>query len=121
MEQMKNLFCLILLFAYASAAFSQSPKAPCTPKFIRKEIRTYKKAGDVKKTPVITRYFYNDRYVYYYKMPCCDQQNKLYDKKGNVICIPDGGITGKGDGKCPDFQAEKKNPKQLWPEVKDGN
>ena len=34
---------------------------------------------------------------------CCDNFSKLYDADGNLICYPDGGITGKGDGRCPDF------------------
>jgi len=34
---------------------------------------------------------------------CCDQMGEVRDTSGNIICHPDGGITGKGDGKCPDF------------------
>jgi hypothetical protein len=34
--------------------------------------------------------------------------------KGRLICQPDGGITGKGDGKCPDFDKNKTNEKLVW-------
>ena len=33
----------------------------------------------------------------------CDQFNYLYDSDCNIICAPDGGFIGTGDGKCPDF------------------
>ncbi len=26
----------------------------------------------------------------------------LYDSECNLICAPDGGFTGNGDGRCPD-------------------
>ena len=34
---------------------------------------------------------------------CCDMFSRLYDSNGNLICYPEGGITGKGDGRCPSF------------------
>jgi hypothetical protein len=110
---MRVFFFRIFVFFLALPFFSFA--GPHTPRFIRKEIRHYKKEPDPKKVPVITRYTYNGSYVYYFLMPCCDQQNTLYDKKGRVLCVPDGGITGKGDGRCPDFQQQKKDGVQIWP------
>jgi hypothetical protein len=37
---------------------------------------------------------------YYITSDCCDQYSDLYDMSGKLICHPDGGMTGKGDGKC---------------------
>ena len=31
-----------------------------------------------------------------------------------VICHPDGGITGRGDGRCPDFFVERRNERVVW-------
>lgn len=45
----------------------------------------------------------NDTY-YYVTSGCCDQYNYLYDDKCNIVCAPDGGFTGAGDGNCPVFQ-----------------
>ena len=40
--------------------------------------------------------------VYYYLPPrCCDIWSELYDAEGTLVCHPDGGITGGGDGQCP--------------------
>ncbi len=51
----------------------------------------------------VIQYQYKGNVVYYITSPCCDQFNNLYDIEGNIICAPDGGITGNGDGRCPDF------------------
>jgi hypothetical protein len=39
----------------------------------------------------------------YYFLPsrCCDIWSELYDAEGALVCHPDGGITGDGDGNCP--------------------
>ena len=49
---------------------------------------------------------YNGQTVYYIPVhSCCDQWSDLYDSDGNIICHPDGGITGEGDFNCTDFSS----------------
>jgi len=43
---------------------------------------------------------------YYITSDCCDQFNYLYDDKCNLICAPDGGLSGMGNGKCPNFNGQ---------------
>ncbi|MDA3906395.1 MAG: hypothetical protein PF484_09995 [Bacteroidales bacterium] len=43
---------------------------------------------------------------YYFTSDCCDQYNYLYDSDCNVVCAPDGGFTGTGDGNCPNFNGQ---------------
>ncbi|UYZ58365.1 DUF6970 domain-containing protein [Hymenobacter latericus] len=62
----------------------------------------------------ILSYQYNGQTVYYESAPCCDQFTTLYDAKGNVLCSPDGGITGRGDGRCPDFEKTRTNEQLVW-------
>jgi hypothetical protein len=38
----------------------------------------------------------------------------LYDAKGKILCHPEGGITGKGDGKCANFDKRKTNEQLVW-------
>jgi len=38
---------------------------------------------------------------YYVTAECCDFFTELYDQDCNLVCAPDGGITGGGDRKCP--------------------
>ena len=42
--------------------------------------------------------------TYFYIPPhCCDFYGELYDAQCNLVCNPDGGITGSGNGNCPDY------------------
>ena len=43
---------------------------------------------------------------YYITSNCCDQYNYLYTENCEIVCAPDGGITGEGDGNCPIFTNE---------------
>ena len=72
--------------------------------------------GERKRNPItrILRYSYGGQTVYYISAPCCDQYSEVLDTKGKRVCQPDGGITGKGDGKCPDFDKNKTNEKLVW-------
>jgi hypothetical protein len=43
-----------------------------------------------------------DQMTYYYvSAQCCDFFSELYDEDCNLVCAPDGGIIGDGDGNCP--------------------
>lgn len=72
--------------------------------------------GERKRTPIIRvlRYRYNGHTVYYESAPCCDQFSRLYNAQGQVLCAPEGGLTGKGDGKCPDFDKNKTQEQLVW-------
>jgi hypothetical protein len=66
----------------------------------------------------IWRYEYKSQTVYYVPPQCCDQYSTLYDVNGKVICAPDGGFTGRGDGKCPDFFQERMKEKLIWKDIR---
>ncbi|MBI3259706.1 MAG: hypothetical protein HYZ54_09565 [Ignavibacteriae bacterium] len=73
------------------------------------------KAMEVKKPPLsVWQFQYNGRTVYYISPYCCDMFSELYDNQCNLICNPDGGFTGRGDGKCPDFAEKKTDEKLIW-------
>lgn len=59
-------------------------------------------------------YLYNGQTVYYVTAVCCDQFSDLYDKECNLIGHPDGGFTGKGDGKFPDFKTVATEERLIW-------
>lgn len=62
----------------------------------------------------VWQYEYNGKIVYFIPARCCDLPSALYDADCNLICNPDGGYTGKGDGKCTDFFEKRKNEKLIW-------
>ena len=51
----------------------------------------------------IVRQQYESGVFYYVPSRCCDIWSDLYDAEGALVCHPDGGITGGGDGQCPDL------------------
>jgi hypothetical protein len=62
----------------------------------------------------VTRYTYRQQTVYYLVSPCCDKFNVVYDSVCNILGHPDGGFTGRGDGKMPGFKREATNEKVIW-------
>ena len=100
----------LALLAVSPGAFAD----PDMPPFVVELIAHYKSAP--KSSPdSIWRYIYKGQPVYY--VPpfwCCDLPSHLYDAKGNLICQPDGGFTGNGDGKCPEFLRERSHGEMLW-------
>jgi hypothetical protein len=63
---------------------------------------------------VIFEYRYRRQAVYFVPARCCDVPSDLYDRDGQVLCHPDGGFTGKGDRRCPDFYAARTDERVVW-------
>jgi len=63
----------------------------------------------------VFRTTYRGDVVFYAVTGCCDKFNLLYDRCGTLLCYPDGGLSGNGDGKCPDFFGSKAEEYvQIW-------
>jgi hypothetical protein len=62
----------------------------------------------------IWQYHYNGQIVYYIPQRCCDIPSLLMDAQCDIICNPDGGLSGNGDGNCTDFFEKRKNEKLIW-------
>jgi Domain of unknown function (DUF6970) len=62
----------------------------------------------------VARYDYRAQVVYYLPPHCCDVWSSLYDTVGVIICHPDGGLSGSGDGLCPDFFQQRANERIVW-------
>ena len=54
----------------------------------------------------VWRWEVDGQIFYYITSDCCDQFNYLYNENCEIICAPDGGFSGEGDGNCPDFTTE---------------
>jgi hypothetical protein len=62
----------------------------------------------------IWSYQYNNQLVYLTIGDCCDQYDRVYTSDCTLLCAPSGGITGKGDGKCPNFNEVAADGKLIW-------
>jgi hypothetical protein len=85
---------------------------------IKLKIDSFKVAQRHEQPQKVVEYEYKGKKVYYVVMPCCDFFNQVYDEKCNLLGAPDGGFTGRGDGKLPDFFKEAKNEKLIWEAAK---
>ena len=109
---------LAVLFALSSVLGNSNCKtqsnAAAIPSCIQVKIESLQEAPVQNPPAIVTRYLYNGQNVYLFNAPCCDQFSSLYDESCMLICYADGGITGKGDGKCADFVAVATEKILLW-------
>ena len=119
---MKNIFILLSLFILNASdckSKTDSEKTTSTiPVCIQEKIEDFT-SQKVTNPPIkIYSYTYNEETVYYVTAVCCDVYSALYDKDCNRICAPDGGKTGRGDGKCDDFFDTKTDEKLIWSDTR---
>jgi len=108
-----NIFLfVILLFVFNNC--SNPSSTTDIPEWIDSLIIEFKNQPVGNPPQSIWEYTYRDQTVYYVPPQCCDQFSTLYDFKGNIMCAPDGGFTGNGDGKCPDFFEKRTDEKLIW-------
>lgn len=71
----------------------------------------------------IVRYDYNgegvesvNTIVYYVPPPpmTSDATSQVLDQSGTLICEPEGGLMGNGDGRCDDFAERRSNACVVW-------
>lgn len=69
-------------------------------------------------TTQIWKWKVDDKTYYYITSNCCDQYNYLYNSNCEIVCAPDGGISGNGDGNCPSFTTEIQKT-LVWEDPRD--
>lgn len=96
------------------SAITPQPEDIALPKCIKNKIDSFKVKPAHEKPQRVVEYIYKGKKVYYVVMPCCDFYNEVYDTNCKLLGSPDGGFTGRGDGKLPDFFTEATNEKLIW-------
>jgi len=110
---------LLAVFGLILTTFSQCNKArnwpdPSIPSCVQLRISEIKIDGRWNPPAEVNEYLYNGKKVYLFSADCCDQFLSLIDSSCNTLCAPSGGITGKGDGKCPDFYQKAQHLRLIW-------
>ncbi len=111
---MKNIIlinCSIFLFASCAPINLGMINMPSC---LAKNINSIKKMPDASVPQFVIQYSYKGAQVYYVTAGCCDKFNEVYDANCKSLGAPDGGITGKGDGRLTDFYAMATNKKVVW-------
>jgi Domain of unknown function (DUF6970) len=109
---------ILLTFGVLAHAVGCARTAEDPPPFVDRLVARLR--TDVKRNPPasIWRYTYKGVEVLYVPPYCCDVPGELYDRAGNVICSPDGGISGEGDGACRDFFSERSDEQIVWADTR---
>ena len=84
------------------------------PTCIQSRIDEIKKHPKWNPPAEVDEYLYNGKKVYLFNADCCDQFYTLVDSACNTLCAPSGGLAGRGDGKCPDFNDKAKLLRVVW-------
>lgn len=109
---MKYLIMAVLVPYIAASDCNKSKLS--TPACIQDRIQQIKAQPKQNPPGEVNEYIYQDKHVYLFVSPCCDQYNIAYDANCNPVCAPTGGYTGKGDGQCPDFNDQAKWVRLVW-------
>jgi hypothetical protein len=117
MKPMKVIFVIIAGLIILLAGCSK-PTQSANPAWVDKLIKQYESDPVGNPPQSIWSYDYNGQTAYFVPAQCCDQYSTLYDANGVVICAPDGGFSGKGDGKCADFVSKSSNGQLIWEDTR---
>lgn len=99
----------------AAGCAADSPTAPDRlPAWLRSLIQQLETEPVANPPAYVARYEYKGEPVYYLPPRCCDIWSTLYRADGVVVCHPDGGFSGRGDGACPTFMAERTKEQIVW-------
>lgn len=117
---MKTIFCSALTFLFISflcLACSKDDRNRIPgqmPECIRERISQSLNHNESAITAVYS-YQYHGAPVYYITPDQCnDCFSELLDENCNLVCYPDGGFSGGGDGRCTDFFQDRSGERLIW-------
>ncbi len=111
---MKNILLVFAVSFLLSPSCNKNQTNGETPLCIMQKVAQMQAEPKSNPPGEVNEYLYKGKRVFLFNAPCCDQYTMLYDASCNYICAPSGGITGRGDGKCTDFDSTAKFVKQIW-------
>jgi hypothetical protein len=108
-----SIVCAVFLWPLGCG--KSSPTEPDTvPTWLQVLITQIEREPVTNPPSAIYSYRYRGETVYFRPSRCCDIMSVLYDRNGVVLCAPDGGIAGGGDGRCPDFFRTRSGERLIW-------
>ena len=107
------LFTLVIILTVAAQKCKKDLE-PLIPTCIQLKIDQIKKEPRWNPPAEVSEYKYEGKRVFYFTSNCCDQYNQVYDDSCILRCAPNGGLTGKGDGKCNDFFQAAEKVAVVW-------
>ena len=111
---MKSVLFTAVIFLVIADSKCSNKVLPGLPPCIQAKIDEIKKQPRWNPPAKVEEYHYNGKRVFLFSSDCCDNFNPLYNENCNPLCAPSGGITGRGDGSCPDFKEKAKLVRTVW-------
>ena len=105
---------LILGVLYGCSSSSPTEPAASRPAWLQTLIAKIESEPVTNPPSSILQYRYRGAAVYFRPSRCCDMYSDLYDETGALLCHPDGGLTGAGDGACTDFFSSRQDEQLVW-------
>ncbi len=122
-SHMRNIFLIAILsttilisagYYFSNKEKNQGNSSTNNPSWVNDFIKK-EESNTVANPPAsLTKCIYKNQTVYYVPPRCCDIPSVVFNDKGETICSPDGGETGRGDGKCSDFLESKTDCAIVW-------
>jgi hypothetical protein len=110
MSKFENMWALIskmlgaILIVVLFSECDRSDSYPGLPACVQRQLG---KQDAIRKPPIeIWQWDVDNKTYYYFLADCCDQYNYLFNDNCEMVCAPDGGFSGKGDGACPQFEGQ---------------
>lgn len=115
MKRPALILILCAAFLLPLACNDSMPTEPSgTPSWLQALIAQIEREPVTVPPSAIYSYRYRGETVYFRPSRCCDIRSVLYDPDGVILCEPDGGIDGGGDGRCPDFFSARSEERLVW-------
>jgi hypothetical protein len=111
---MKNVFVISCCILLVTSCAPKNQGMINMPACLGAKIDSIKKSPGATLPQSVVQYSYKGAPVYYVTEGCCDKFNEVYDAGCKYLGAPDGGVTGKGDGKLTYFYSMATNKKVVW-------
>jgi hypothetical protein len=106
MKSLPAIFFICIFVFITNISCKKADISKSVPDCIEQKINELKNTEVYNPPAQVWEWKVDDKTYYYFTSNCCDQYNILYDEDCNIVCAPDGGFTGKGDGNCPEFKGK---------------
>lgn len=106
MKSLPAIFFICIFILITNILCKKSDISKSVPDCIEQKINELNNTGVYNPPAQVWEWKVDGKTYYYFTSNCCDQYNILYDVDCNIVCAPDGGFTGNGDGNCPEFKGE---------------
>ena len=107
MKKTLGIVMLLLTLIFVSCTYNEHSSIP-------KRIKNLISEKEEKCLKCVYKYYYQNKDVYVFEFSCGDIPVVVYDEKGNMLCVPYGGVTGKGDGECSCFFDDAIKMEEIW-------